>query len=94
VSTVPPRGPIVIDTDVFSAELVPGSRLAERYAPLITGRLAFISFQTAAELRYGAMRRGWSQPPMLRIEATIERVEVFIADRRLWRFTHSSALTA
>jgi predicted nucleic acid-binding protein len=76
VSTARSRGPIVIDTDVFSADLVPGSRLAERYAPLITGRLAFISFQTAAELRYGAIRRGWGQPRLLRMEATIERVEV------------------
>jgi predicted nucleic acid-binding protein len=46
-----------------------GSRLAERYARLITGRLAFISFQTAAELRYGAIPRGWGQPRMLRMEA-------------------------
>jgi predicted nucleic acid-binding protein len=76
VITVRPRGPILIDTDVFSADLVPGSRLAERYAPLITGRPAFISFQTAAELRYGAIRRGWGQPRILRMEATIERVEV------------------
>jgi predicted nucleic acid-binding protein len=76
VSSVRSRGPIVIDTDVFSADLVPGSRLAERYAPLITGRLAFISFQTAAELRYGAMRRGWGQPRMLRMEAKIDRIEI------------------
>lgn len=59
------RGPIVIDTDVFSAELVPGSRLAELYAPIVTGRLAFSSSQTAAELRYGALRRGWGEARML-----------------------------
>ncbi|MGO9886308.1 MAG: PIN domain-containing protein [Solirubrobacteraceae bacterium] len=76
MSSIRSRGPIVIDTDVFSADLVPGSRLAERYAPLITGRLAFISFQTAAELRYGAIRRGWGKPRMLRMGATIARVEV------------------
>ncbi len=76
MSSVRSRGPIVIDTDVFSADLVPGSRLAERYAPLITGRPAFISFHSAAELQYGAIRRGWGQPPMLRMEAKIERVEV------------------
>ena len=76
MSSVRSRGPIVIDTDVFSADLVPGSRLAERYAPLITGRLAFISFQTAAELRYGAIRRGWGQSRMLRMEAKIARVDV------------------
>jgi hypothetical protein len=76
VIAVRSRGPIVIDTDVFSADLVPGSRLAEHYAPVITGRLAFISFQTAAELRYGAIRRGWGQPRMLKMAAKIERVEV------------------
>jgi hypothetical protein len=53
------RGPAVVDTDVFSADLVPGSWLAERYAPIITGQPAFVSFQTAAELRYGALSRGW-----------------------------------
>jgi predicted nucleic acid-binding protein len=76
VSPAAPRGPIVIDTDVFSADLVPGSLLAERYAPIITGRLAFISFQTAAELRYGAIRRGWGAARMLKLEAKIGRVEV------------------
>ena len=47
------RGPIVIDADVFGADLVRRSVLAERYEPIIVGRPAFISFQTAAELRYG-----------------------------------------
>lgn len=55
------RGPIVIDTDVFGADLVRRSALAERYEPVIVGRPAFISFQTAAELRYGALRRGWGE---------------------------------
>lgn len=76
MSSVRSRGPIVIDTDVFSADLVPGSRLTERYAPLITGRPAFISFQTVAELRYGAIRRGWGHARMLRLEAKVQRVEV------------------
>lgn len=51
------RGPIVIDTDVYGAELVPGSALAVVYEPIIVGRPAFISFQTAAELLFGALRR-------------------------------------
>lgn len=34
-----PRGPIVIGTDVFSADLVLRSRLTELYAPIVTGRL-------------------------------------------------------
>lgn len=63
------RGPIVIDTDVFSADLVPRSALAQRYAPIVTGRPAFVSFQTAAEVRYGALRRGWGEARMLKLEA-------------------------
>jgi len=76
VSPGKPRGPIVIDTDVFSADLVPRSRLTEFYAPIITGRPAFISFQTVAELRYGALRRGWGDARMLRLDAKIARAEI------------------
>lgn len=70
-----PRGPIVIDTDVFSADLVPRSRLTELYAPIVAGRPAFISFQTVAELRYGALRRRWGEARMLRLDAKIARAE-------------------
>lgn len=80
MSSVRSRGPIVIDTDVFSADLVPGSWLAERYASLITGRPAFISFQTVAELRCGAIRRGWGHARMLTLEAKVQRVEVVYTD--------------
>ena len=52
------RGPIVIDTDVFSADLS-DTALIEVYEPIIVGRPAFLSFQTVAELRFGALRRGW-----------------------------------
>ncbi|MGO9954941.1 MAG: hypothetical protein ACLP50_03020 [Solirubrobacteraceae bacterium] len=45
------RGPIVIDTDVFSADLIPKSPLPAAYSSLIAGRPAWISFKTAAELR-------------------------------------------
>jgi len=48
VTSHPQRGPTVIDTDVYGADLVPGSRLATIYEPIIVGRPAFISFQTAA----------------------------------------------
>lgn len=51
------RGPVVIDTGVFGADLVPGSPLIVLYEPIIAARPAFISFQTVAELRYGALRR-------------------------------------
>jgi len=69
-----PRGPIVIDTDVYGAELT-GSPLAIRYQPVILGRPAFISFQTEAELRFGALLRGWSAARMLQLEARIAAAE-------------------
>lgn len=70
------RGPIVIDTDVFGADLVRQSVLAERFEPVIVGRPAFISFQTAAELRYGALRRGWGERRMMALEARIGAAEI------------------
>ena len=70
------RGPIVIDTDVFGADLVAGSRLAERYAAIIVGRAALISFQTVAALRFGALRRGWGEARMRRLDALIHRAVV------------------
>ena len=75
MSTRIQRGPIVIDTDVFGADLVRRSALAERYEPLIVGRPAFISFQTAAELRYGALRRQWGDRRMQELEARIAAAE-------------------
>lgn len=75
MSAQPARGPIVIDTNVFGADLVAGSRLAAIYEPIIVGRPAFISFQTAAELRYGALRRNWGKGRMRKLEARIEEAE-------------------
>ena len=74
--TAPPgRGPVVIDTDVYGADLVPGSQLAAIYDPIIVGRPAFISFQTAAELRYGALRRKWGAARIRKLEARIGEAE-------------------
>ncbi len=73
---MPNRGPVVIDTDVFSSLLVDGSALARRYSPLLVGRPAFLSFQTVAELRFGAVRRGWGAARMARLEAQIARAEI------------------
>lgn len=70
------RGPVVIDTNVFGADLVPGSPLIERYGPLIVGRPAFVSFQTVAELYFGALKRGWGSSRMLKLDAKLARVEV------------------
>ena len=53
-----------------------GEAFAERYAPIITGRKAFISLQTDAEVRYGALRRGWCTARMLRLDTKIHQAEV------------------
>ena len=73
---IEPRGPVVIDTDVYSARLTPGSTLAQRYEARLVGRPAFLSFQTVAEFRYGALLRGWGAPRLQRLEAEIARAEI------------------
>ncbi len=69
------RGPIVIDTDVFSADLSETVLIAA-YEPIIVGRPAFLSFQTVAELRFGALRRGWGEARLRKLEAKIANTEV------------------
>lgn len=70
------RGPVVVDTDVFSGRLIANSLLARRYEPLLTGREEVISFQTVAELRYGARLSGWGPVRLARLDAAIAGVEV------------------
>ncbi len=69
------RGPIVIDTDVFSANLS-DTTLISVYEPIIVSRPAFLSFQTVAELRYGALRRGWGTARVEKLDAKIATAEV------------------
>jgi predicted nucleic acid-binding protein len=75
VTDAGPRGPVVIDTAVFGAGLIRPSPLAELYRPILRGRPSIISFQTAAELRYGARRKGWGQRKMAELEERIDRAE-------------------
>ena len=72
----PGRGPVVVDTDVYSARLIPNSTLARRYEPLLLGRIEFVSFQTVAEVRYGALLRGRGAARVRRMEAAISRIEI------------------
>jgi predicted nucleic acid-binding protein len=79
VSSVRSRGPIVIDTDVFSYLV----RDLPRACAAHYRSTGIHLFQTAAELRYGAVRRGWGQPRMLRLDAKIQRIEVVHSGREL-----------
>ena len=65
-----------MDTDVYSSRLVPDSTLARRYEPLLVGRAEFLSFQTVAEVRYGALLRGWGDARLDRMEAELGRIEI------------------
>jgi len=88
------RGPVVVDTGVFAAELTrSGTALAELYRPVLEGRNVFVSFVTEAEVRFGARLAGWGQPRMRRLEQRLATVEVVwpgpdlveeYADLRTW----------
>ncbi len=70
-------GPVVADTGVFGADLLPTKRvLASSYQPFLAGRPVFISFITVAELRYGARRAGWGDPRLRRLDLRIGTAEV------------------
>jgi hypothetical protein len=46
------------------------------YEPIVVGRAVFISFQTVAELLYGARRADWGEARRRRLDDLIGRVEV------------------
>lgn len=79
---------VVVDTDVFSASLVPRrSALAPLYAAHLIGRSLIISPQTVAELRYGALRARWGQARMSQVEARIRAAAVAPYDDKLaWTY--------
>lgn len=71
------RGPVVIDTSVFSSELVRrGAPIAEAYRPLVEGRSFIISFVTLAEVRFGARIAGWGSTRLQRLEQRLVRATV------------------
>jgi predicted nucleic acid-binding protein len=73
-----PRGPVVIDTGVFGANLSPagkGKALATAYRPLLEGRPAVISFVTMAELRFGAKLAGCGSGRLQRLDYQIGRAD-------------------
>jgi predicted nucleic acid-binding protein len=67
---------VVIDTSVYGAELHRPSPLAELYRPILQAQPAVISFQTVAELHYGARRRAWGRRRMQELGERIDRAEI------------------
>lgn len=68
---------VVVDTNVFSADLLRATHhLVELYQPLLAGRRFVISFQTLAEISFGARRREWGATRMSRLAEQLARAEV------------------
>jgi len=63
---------VVVDTNVFSAALSQ-RQLARAYAKHLSGRRLIISFQTVAEMRYGALAAGWGEDRRRGLEKMIAR---------------------
>jgi predicted nucleic acid-binding protein len=78
------RGPVVIDTGVFSARL--GRRegfLDSAYRPVLEGRPAIVSFATVAELLYGAKVARWGSRRLSRLEHELGRAKTVWAGPEL-----------
>ena len=70
------RGPVVIDTGVFGAQLTRRTwPLGELYRPFVEGRAALVSFITVAELRFGARLAAWGPQRLRRLDRELERAE-------------------
>jgi hypothetical protein len=68
---------VVVDTNVYAAVLgTDPHAIAAKYEPHLTGRRLVISFQTVAEIRYGAFVRGWSGSRKQRLEERIAKAAV------------------
>jgi predicted nucleic acid-binding protein len=71
------RGPVVVDTGVFGANLTPRkTSLADAYRPLLEGRPATISFVTVAELRFGAKLARWGPDRFRKLEYELGRADI------------------
>ncbi|HSS08274.1 MAG TPA: PIN domain-containing protein [Acidimicrobiales bacterium] len=72
-----PRGAVVVDTGVFGADILRrSSPLVELYTPMLAGRAVLLSFQTVAELRYGALLADWGPIRLGRLAAKIAHAEI------------------
>jgi predicted nucleic acid-binding protein len=64
---------VVVDTSVISLELAEQETERLRlYAPFLTGRRLLVSFQTACELQYGALRGRWGERRLRRLAWLLE----------------------
>lgn len=70
-----PTNGLLVDTDVLS--YVAWERpQAEPFAPLLLGKLPFVSFVTVGEMFYGAVKANWGKPRIAKMEAILRRYTV------------------
>lgn len=78
---------VLLDTNVFSAQLSRRSPLVPTYARQLAGRRIAVSPQSVAEVRYGALRAHWGAQRRDTVELLIRRVGVLpVDDETVWSF--------
>ena len=70
-----PTEELLVDTDVLS--YIAWERpQAESFAPLLLGKLPFISFVTVGEMYFGAEKANWGEPRIAKMETILRRYTV------------------
>lgn len=78
------RGPVVVDTMVFSWSLGGTSYpLGQRYAPHLQGRALILAAQTVAEMIAAALINGWGDARRQQLTERIGRLKVAVADESI-----------
>lgn len=67
--------PLVVDTSVASL-MLREDPLLDRYRPYLVNVKLIVSFQTIAELRFGAIRARWGERRRQQLEIFIRRFDV------------------
>jgi predicted nucleic acid-binding protein len=79
-----PTAAVVLDTMVISWLLDEHPNpLAEEYRQLIGSRPTLLSFQTVAELRFGALRAGWGELRRRRLDRGLAELTVVQPDDQM-----------
>jgi predicted nucleic acid-binding protein len=71
---------VLVDTNVFTASLSPRSPLSAQYARHLVGQRLAIAPQTVAEARYGALKAGWGQRRLDRLDQLVRRARTLPVD--------------
>ena len=71
---------VLVDTNVFTASLRPGSSLTAQYTRHLVGQRLAIAPQTVAEARYGALKAGWGQRRLDRLDHLVRRARTLPVD--------------